>query len=495
MIQSKIPKRPQVGTALAVGSLLVALTGVRTVSAETTLERTAARLRDRALASPIAWQLLESLTVEVGQRFAGTSGDRAAVAWAEAKMRELGLENVRSEPVTVPRWVRGEARGRIVAPYPQELMLIALGGSVGTSGIGEIGATGEIGGTGEAGIEAEVVEVADLEALEKLSDEAVAGKIVFFNKRMERRRDGSSYGETVRVRSRGPSAAATKGAVAVLIRSVGTGTHRFPHTGALRYADDAPRVPAAALAVPDADILELQIRRGGPVRFHLFLGSHTLEDTESANVIGEVVGRERPDEIVLISGHLDSWDVGSGALDDGAGCAISLGAAKLISELETAPRRTVRVVLFANEEFGLSGARAYSEAHRESLGKHQLAIESDFGAGRVWRFAASVRPEAMVATENLAKLLGPLDIVHDRTGARGGADLLFLHPARVPIADLTQDGTHYFDFHHSADDTLDKVDPEALAQNLAAYTTLVYYAAEIETSFFPAPERPEPPRR
>lgn len=486
MIQSKIPKRPQVGTALAVVSLLMALTGVRTVSAETALEQTAARLRDRALTSPIAWQLLESLTVEVGQRFAGTSGDRAAVAWAEAKMRELGLENVRTEPVTVPRWVRGEARGRIVAPYPQELMLIALGGSVGTSKTGE---------AGEAGIEAEVVEVADLEALEELPDEAVAGKIVFFNKRMERRRDGSSYGETVKVRSRGPSAAAAKGAVAVLIRSVGTGTHRFPHTGALRYADDSPRVPAAALAIPDADILELQIRRGGPVRFHLFLGSHTLEDTESANVIGEVVGRERPDEIVLISGHLDSWDVGSGALDDGAGCAISLGAAKLISELDTAPRRTVRVVLFANEEFGLSGARAYSEVHRESLGKHQLAIESDFGAGRVWRFAASVRPEAMAATENLAKLLAPLAIVHDRTGARGGADLLFLHPARVPIADLTQDGTDYFDFHHTADDTLDKVDPEALAQNLAAYTTLVYYAAEIETSFFPAPERPEPPRR
>ena len=486
MIQSKIPKRLQVGTALAVGSLLMALTGVRTVSAETALEQTAARLRDRALTSPIAWQLLESLTVEVGQRFAGTSGDRAAVAWAEAKMRELGLENVRTEPVTVPRWVRGEARGRIVAPYPQELMLIALGGSVGTSKTGK---------TGEAGIEAEVVEVADLEALEELPDEAVTGKIVFFNKRMERRRDGSSYGETVGVRSRGPSAAAAKGAVAVLIRSVGTGTHRFPHTGALRYADDSPRVPAAALAIPDADILELQIRRGGPVRFHLFLGSHTLEDTESANVIGEVVGRERPDEIVLISGHLDSWDVGSGALDDGAGCAISLGAAKLISELDTAPRRTVRVVLFANEEFGLSGARAYSEAHRGSLGKHQLAIESDFGAGRVWRFAASVRPEAMAATENLAKLLAPLAIVHDRTGARGGADLLFLHPARVPIADLTQDGTYYFDFHHTADDTLDKVDPEALAQNLAAYTTLVYYAAEIETSFFPAPERPEPPRR
>lgn len=480
MIDSEARKRPRATTALAIGSLIATIACVEPVSAETAIAQTASKLRDAALDSPIAWDLLESLTVEVGQRFAGTPGDRAAVAWAEAKMRELGLENVRTEPVTVPRWVRGEARGGIVAPYPQEAMLIALGGSVGTP---------------ETGIEAEVVEVAGLEALEELPDEAVAGKIIFFNKQMERRRDGSSYGETVGVRGHGPSAAAKKGAVAVVIRSVGTGSHRFPHTGALRYADDVPRIPAAALAVPDANILEAQIRRGRPVRFHLFLGSHYLEDTESANVIGEVVGRERPDEIVLISGHLDSWDVGTGAIDDGAGCAISLAAAKLISGLDEPPRRTVRVVLFANEEFGLSGARAYSEAHKEALAKHQLAIESDFGAGRVWRFAASVRPDAMAAAESLAELLEPLEIAFDGSRARGGADLRFLHPARVPVADLTQDGTNYFDYHHTEDDTLNKVDAEALAQNLAAHVTVAYFAAETETSFQPAPERPERPQR
>ncbi|MCP4201581.1 MAG: M28 family peptidase [bacterium] len=470
-------------TGLAAGlvaGLLAIIPLAQPVSAGIALEPTAAKLRDRALDSPIAWELLESLTVEVGQRFAGTPGDRAAVAWAEAKMREIGLQNVRVEPVPVPRWVRGQAHGRILAPYPQDLMLIALGGSVGTP---------------KAGIEAEIVEVAGLEALEELSDEAVAGKIVFFNKRMERRRDGSSYGETVGVRGRGPSAAARKGAVATLIRSVGTGTHRFPHTGALRYADDAPRIPAAALAISDADILEAQIGRGHTVRFHLSLGSHYLEDSESANVIGEVVGREWPDEIVLVGGHLDSWDVGTGAIDDGAGCAVSLGAAKLISELSEAPRRTVRVVLFANEEFGLSGARAYAQAHEAELAKHQLAIESDFGAGRVWRFAAALHPRSMSAAEKLAKLLEPLGIAFDGNRAHGGVDLLFLHPARVPVADLTQDGTHYFDYHHTEDDTLNKVDPEALAQNLAAYTTLVYYAAETETSFPPAPKRPERPRR
>lgn len=440
------------------------------------LDKTAAALRDSALESDLAWKLLESLTVEVGHRFAGSAGDRAAVAWALAKMEELGFENVRAEPVTVPRWVRGEASGRIVSPYPQEMKLIALGGSVGTA---------------EEGLEAEVVEVLDLEALEALPDESVAGKIVFFNKRMERHQSGRGYGQTVGPRGRGPSAAARKGAVGMLIRSVGTGTHRFPHTGATRYADDAPRIPAAALAVPDADVLEAQIRRGGPVRFRLYLSSRHPGHAESANVIGEVVGRERPEEIVLIGGHLDSWDVGTGAHDDGAGCAITMAAAALIAEHEPAPRRTIRVVLFANEEFGLSGAEAYAEAHAAELGQHQLALESDLGAGSVWRFAARVRPEAETLVARIAELLDPLGIAFHGDAARGGADLRYLHPARVPVADLTQDATLYFDYHHTEDDTLDKVDPDALAQNLAAYATLAYYAAEAEVAFFPAPERPE----
>lgn len=437
---------------------------------------TAASLRDEALKSTLAWDLLESLTVEVGHRFAGSAGDRAAVAWALAKMKELGLENVRAEAVTVPRWIRGEARGRTVSPFPQEMSLLALGGSVGTP---------------EAGIEAEVVEVAGLEELEELADEEVTGKIVFFNKSMERARDGRGYGQTVPIRGRGASAAARKGAVAILIRSVGTGTHRFAHTGAMRYAEDAPEIPAAALAVPDANVLEGQIRRGHPVRFHLYLGSRRLGDTQSANVVGEVVGRELADQIVLIGGHLDSWDVGTGAIDDGAGCAISLAAAKMISSLDRRPRRTIRVVLFANEEFGLDGAEAYAKAHADELANHQLAIESDLGAGRVWRFAARVEPGAIPQVEEMARLVEPLEIEYQGDSARGGADLRYLHSARVPVADLTQDATHYFDYHHTEDDTLNKVDPEALAQNLAAYAAVIYYAAETAVSFFPAPERPE----
>lgn len=463
--------------ALLALSLVAAGTVPATAAADNpnpTVE-TAAALRDRALGSSLAWDLLESLTVEVGHRFAGSSGDRAAVAWALAKMKELGLENVRAEPVTVPQWVRGAARGRTVAPFPQEMKLIALGGSVGTP---------------ESGVEAEVIEVAGLEELEELGNDVVAGKIVFFNKRMERRQDGRGYGQTVPIRGRGASAAARKGAVAAIIRSVGTGTHRFPHTGAMRYADDAPKIPAAALAVPDANVLESQLRRG-PVRFHLYLGARYLPDTESANVVGEVVGSELPDEIVLIGGHLDSWDVGTGAIDDGAGCAISLAAAKMILELDQRPRRTLRVVLFANEEFGLDGAEAYAKAHSDELAKHQLAVESDLGAGRVWRFAARVQPGAGDQVEEMAGLVEPLGIEFQGDSARGGADLRYLHDARVPMADLTQDATHYFDYHHSEDDTLNKVDPEALAQNLAAYASIVYYAAQTGATLYPAPERPE----
>ena len=326
------------------------------------LIETATALRDRALAERPSWDVLESLTVEVGHRFAGSAGDRAAVAWGLAKMRQLGLDNVRAESVTVPHWVRGEANGRIVGPYPQQVVLIALGGSVGTP---------------EEGVTAEVIEVESLEALAELPDETVAGKIVFFNRRMERKQDGSGYRPAVAARGRGPARAAEKGAVAMIMRSAGTGPHRFAHTGGTRYEDGIRKIPAAALAVPDAEVLEAQVASGRPVTFHLYLGSRYLADVESANVIGEVPGRELPDEVILLAAHLDSWDVGTGAIDDGAGCATMLSAASLIAALPRAPRRTIRVVLFANEEFGLSGARAYAAAHQEELADHRLAMESD----------------------------------------------------------------------------------------------------------------------
>jgi hypothetical protein len=438
---------------------------------------TVGQLQSTALEDSTAIDLLRSLTAEVGPRFAGTSGDRAAVEWAVAAMRQLGFANVRTEPVTIPRWVRGEESGRIVAPYPQEMILLALGGSVGTPA---------------SGITAEVVEVDSLESLEALPDDGLAGKIVFINQRMERARDGSGYSKTVPNRRRGPSAAANKGALAVLIRSVGTGPHRFAHTGATKYEEGVRRIPAAALAIPDADVLETQLAAGDPVTFHLFLGSRYLEDGESANVIGEVIGRERPDEIVLLGAHLDSWDVGQGAIDDGTGCAAVLAAGKLIASLPQAPRRTVRVTLFANEEFGLSGAKAYAERHADSLDSHQLATESDFGPGRIWRFATRLHPLDLPHIEELVPLLEPLGIEWFENTGRGGADLKPSREAGVPVADLTPDGTHYFDYHHTEDDTFDKVVPENLAQNVAALVSLAYFAAETPATFrrVPAEETP-----
>jgi len=453
--------------------LLATATLAEDTSTHTELERTATELRDRGLEDGLAYELLRSLTTEVGHRLAGSPGDRAAVAWAKREMERLGFDSVRTESVTVPHWVRGHTAGEILAPYPQEMVLIALGGSVGTP---------------EGGLTAEVIRVPDLEALDQLPDQRVRGKIVFIDKPTERTQTGAGYGAAGVVRRNGPAQAGAKGAAAVLIRSIGTGNNRFAHTGATRYKDDVPRIPAAALAIPDADILATQFESGETVRFRLELGSHYRPDTTSANVIGEIRGRERPDEIVLLGAHLDSWDVGTGAHDDGAGCATVMSVANLIANLPQAPRRTIRVVLFANEEFGLSGARAYAEAHADELPNHQLAMESDLGADRVWAFATRVDAVALPEAERIAALLEPLEIEWLGNQARGGADLIPLRPARVPRADLRQDASRYFDLHHTIDDTFDKIDPESLAQNVAAYTTVAYWAAETPTSFTPAPE-------
>ncbi len=435
----------------------------------------AATLRPLALADTRAWDFLAGLTTEVGPRFAGSDGDRRAVVWAQEALRRLGFANVRAEEVMVPRWIRGVAGGRITAPWPQPVELVALGGSVGTP---------------EEGIEAEVVEVGGLEELDGLEVAAVAGKIVFINQRMRRARDGSGYGETVPIRGRGASRAAAKGAVAVVIRSVGTDDNRLGHTGAMRYQEGVRKIPAAALSNPDADVLAAQVATGEPVRFRLLLGCRTLEDVPSASVLGEIVGRQRPDEVVLLACHLDSWDLGTGAVDDGAGCAIVTLAAKLISELGP-PRRTIRVFLAANEEFGLSGARAYGERYADAMGLHVAGMESDFGAGRVWSMRSRVAEGALPVARDLARLLEPLGIEYGGNEAWGGADLRPLRAPRVPLFDLRQDGTHYFDLHHTANDTLDKVDPEALAQNVAAYAVAALVAAEVDGPLGPAPAFPE----
>lgn len=423
-------------------------------------------LRDSALAEDEhAWQFVEGLTTEVGPRLAGSDGDRRAVVWAQKTLEAWGFDRVWTEPVTVPRWVRGHASASIVAPFPQPVVVVALGGSVGTP---------------DGGIEAEVVEVADMAALEAADPNAYEGKIVFVSQRMERTQDGRGYGTAVGKRVGGASAAAAKGAVAVVIRSAGTSRSRVAHTGTMRYADGVPKIPAAALSNADADLLAAQVRRGRPVRFHLDLGCRTLGDTESANVFAEVRGRERPDEIVLLVGHLDSWDLGTGAVDDGAGCGIAAAAARRIAALPTRPRRSVVVWLTANEEFGLSGARAHAEQHADRLEAFVAGLESDLGAAAPWALRSRVPEPLLPMVRDLARLLEPLGIAYQGNEGRGGADLSLLMRGGMPVLDLPQDARPYFDVHHTADDTLDKVDPKNLRINVAAYATAAYLLAEID---------------
>ncbi len=438
-----------------------------------TVAAAVAELQQRALTGNQAFDFLQSLTVEVGPRFAGSDNDPRAVAWAKAKLLVMGFQNVRAEPVQVPRWVRGEASGEILAPYPQKVALVALGGSVSTPGP----------------LIAEVIAVPNLEALDALAPAQVAGKIVFIDQRMRRAQDGSGYGEAVGVRVYGAARAAKLGAAAVLIRSIGTDNDRLPHTGTLRYADDVPKIPAAALSQPDADNLALQLQTGQTVRFRLHLTCQLeAEMRTSANVLAEVLGREKPDEVVLLAAHLDSWDLGTGALDNGAGCAIIAAAAQLIGQLPQPPRRTVRVLLTANEEFGLSGARAYAEKYQAELGSHVAALESDFGAGRLWALRSLVKEDKVPLARAWAELLAPLGIVYRDNSARGGADLGALAAAHIPLFDLRQDGTAYFDYHHTANDTLDKVVPAELQQNVAGYAVLAYLLAENPEDLGRAPE-------
>jgi carboxypeptidase Q len=430
----------------------------------------ATELRDKATKSTRAFDIVRSLTDEVGPRMSGTPGDAKAVEWGLAKMKELGLQNVRTERVMVPHWERGAASAAIVGSE-RALHLAALGGSVATP---------------NGGLEAEVISVPSIEALNELPIEKVTGKIVFFDKPMARTKDGAGYGKAVDVRGKGPIAAAKRGAVAVLIRSVGTGSARLPHTGATRYLDDVPKIPAAALAIPDAEVLRRALERG-PVKLKLTLGCTQLEDAPSANVVGEVVGSERPDEIVLIGAHLDSWDLGDGAIDDGAGVAVVLETARMIAELPRRPRRTVRVVL-ANEESGLRGAKEYAKLHGDELAKHMIALESDLGAGKVFGLSYLAGPNAGPSIKAIAAPLAAIGVASPSPAEHHGADLWPLRGAGVPVVDLHQDATKYFDLHHTADDTLDKIDAAELAQVVAATATFTFGAADADSDFGRIPD-------
>ena len=429
----------------------------------------AVALRDLAMRDTIAYELLESLTMEVGPRSAGSAGDAAAVVWAVQMMKGLGFQNVRTEEVLVPHFDRGSISAQITAPFPQSLVVTSLGGSPGTP---------------EEGIHAEIVRIESLNELRALTSDDLGGKIAFVDHIMERAKDGDGYSAASRIRSCGHYAAAERGALATLIRSAGTSVHRVPHTGSMLNRSIPADIPAAALANADADLLAYQVRTGKAVRVHLKSSAQNLPETKSANVIGEIPGRgELADEIVLLAAHLDSWDLGTGAIDDGAGVAIVTAAAKLILDHGDAPRRTIRVVLFANEEFGLDGAKQYNLNHANAIEKHVIGLEADFGAGPVWEFSSRVAEDALTIIDEIHALLEPIGLERGDNAASGGADLSPMRKAGMPVFGFTQDGTHYFDYHHTPDDTLDKIDRDELNQNVAAYVTAAFIAANIEQDF------------
>ena len=421
-------------------------------------------LRDQALADDTGWKLIESLTTEVGPRLPGSEADARAVEWARAKFAELGYDKVWTEPVTFPKWERRSESAQVVGQHAQPLLVTALGGSPG--------------GT----VEAQIIRFADYAALEAAPAGSLAGKIAFVDYEMERTRDGSGYDRAGPIRSRGPSLASSKGAVAYLMRSVGTSQHRVANTGMTRFTDGVTPIPAAALSLPDADQLGRLLQRG-PVDVHLALDCGWNGDYTSQNVIAEVTGSERPDEVIVIASHLDSWDLGTGAIDDASGVGITMAAGRLIGQLPRRPKRTIRVIAFANEEQGLIGARQYVQHHADAIDRHVLAAESDFGAGRIYGFASGAPEHAQGAIRQIAEVLAPLGIEHMPGEGSPGPDIIPLAQAGGAWAWLGQDGTRYFDLHHNADDTLDKVDPADVAQNVAAYAVFAYLAAQAEGDF------------
>jgi len=434
----------------------------------------AATLRERALSGTRALDHVTSLTTEVGPRLAGSSGDRAAVVWALNRLRDLGFEDAQAQPVTVPHWERGQTEIEITAPFAQPLVGAALGGSVGTS---------------EEGIEAPVVTVASLDQLEALGTDRVAGNIVFVDERMEATRDGSGYAKAVRKRIRGPSAAARLGAVALVIRSVGTSNDRIAHTGGLVYDDDTARIPAIAISNPDADLLGRQMETGLPVTLHLRMTARELPAARSANVFADVRGRDPDTGIVLLGAHLDSWDLGQGAEDDGAGVAIVIEAARMIANMQSRPARTIRVVLYANEEYGLSGAGEFARQLAGDVDRIMLAMEADLGSGAPWGFDAEVAPEAVSDVMTIHRLLAPLGIEFLGNEASGGADLQVLKRAGVPVFEIHHDARPYFEVHHTVNDTLDRVDGKSLDSLVAAYAAAAYLAASKQGDFGRLPRR------
>ena len=432
------------------------LAGAATLPAQTPpapVDSTVARLRDAALADDkVAFDITEGLTTEVGQRLAGTEAEARARTWAVAKLRALGFANPRIESFDMPVWTRGVESAEITAPFPQKMAVAALGNSA---------------STGATGVTGQIVAFDSVDELRAAPDSAVRGKIVFIDHRMMPTQDGSSYGQFGAPRRQGPTIASQKGAIAIVVRSIGTDHHRNPHTGVMTFAEGAKPIPAGALSIPDAEQMARILKRGQPVTMRLVLVSQNIGIRQSGNVVAEVRGRDPKLAPVLVGCHLDSWDLGTGAIDDAAGCGIVTAAAKRIMDAGR-PLRGIRVVWFGAEEVGLFGGLDYRAKHGKE--PHHALIESDFGADRIYRVDSKLGDARKAEAEALGKVLAPIGIVTGPFDKADGSDIGPMLSDGLPGVTLAQDGTRYFDLHHTPDDTLDKIDPVQLRQNVAAWT-------------------------
>ncbi|MDO9369757.1 MAG: M28 family peptidase [Sphingopyxis sp.] len=425
-----------------------------------------------------AWSITEDLTTEIGPRLAGTEAESAARRWAVARLQTMGFKNVREEQFTMPTWGRGEEEASLIGPFlPQRLSITALGNSA---------------STGAKGIEGDIAYFASYDALVAAPDTSVKGKIVFIDHQMRPTQDGSGYGQYGRGRFTGPNIAAKKGAIAIVIRSIGTDNHRTPHTGVTNFDGGVKPIPAGALANPDADQLVRQWKRvqqatgkgDGPeaLRMKLLLTPKQTGPQHSGNVLAEVPGSDPAASPVIVACHLDSWDLGTGAIDDAAGCGIITAAASHVMAAGQ-PRRTIRILWAGAEEVGVFGGKAYFDAHGTE--KHAVALESDFGADRVWRVDFKLPDSAKTLADRIAAAVAPFGVTRGKQPAGGGADIGALVGAGVPAIDLAQDGTRYFDLHHTPDDTLDKIDPVQLKQNVVVWTATLAILANSSDAELP----------
>lgn len=408
----------------------------------------------------VAWTITADLTTEVGARLAGTDREAAAREWAMARLKALGLANVRVEAFTIPGWLRGAEAAQLTAPYPHKLAITALGNSAPTAA---------------GGLTAPLVYFPTLDALRAAPEASLKGKIAFIDHAMRAAQDGSSYGPYGQVRRAGPALAASKGASGVVIRSIGTDRHRNPHTGGTGWTAGVTAVPAGAVSNPDADLIARIAKTGKPMQLNLVLEGKAVGPLPSGNVIAELPGRDPALPPILVACHLDSWDLGTGAFDDAAGCGIITDAA-LRAQAGGKPLRTIRVLWAGAEEVGIFGGAAYGAAHAAE--PHALAMESDFGADRVWRVQFNFAPANAALVDRIAAALAPLGVHRGAEKASGGADVgAIIAKQKLAVVDLDQDGTRYFDLHHTPDDTLDKVDPAQLEQNVQAWATVLKIVA------------------